>query len=342
MEINIKDLEWKPIYSREMTLFDRTGQEFKAHPIVIFEYENNVYFLKSQSADYTVDSVTKIPTLIKEHKEYIQNKRAILVHPYKDQLKNEKYNEKPYFKKDSLVDTTQIFAMSRNEFIEYYKHDNLLDIIYNTRTLMYKDRAEILNQVIDNIDKKNFSITLISKKNSFDFKPKLIFSNKTFIDEERNKNVKKISQGNIFIDKKFMDEYINDYEEYKLKNDYAIEQYINSIRDIFKKHLDETYSMEHSIEEHDVPDWVAYDDLNNDLNNKYSDSELEKWWHEDTELADESYNLSKYELDYYKEHREKYKDKFEKNNYYKLEQEVEEFQQSKKQKDKEHDQGMSM
>ncbi|MBQ5492599.1 MAG: hypothetical protein IIT78_01830 [Mycoplasmataceae bacterium] len=341
MDINIKDLEWRPIYSREMILFDRTGQEFKAHPILIFEYENNVYFLKSQSVKYTIDSVTKIPVLIDKHNEYIENKRGILVHSYKDQLENKDYNDKSYFKKDSLIDTTQIFAMNKDEFLDYYKHDNLQDVIYNTRTLMYKDRDKILNQVIENIDKKNFSITLISKENGFSFKPKLIYSNETFINEERNKNLEKINQGSIFINQKFMDEYINNYEEYKLKHDNAIKQYINSIRDIFKKHLDKTYSMEHYIEEHDVPDLVAYQDLNSDLKDKYSDSELEKWWYEDTDLADIACNLTKYEWDYYKNHKEEYKDKFEKNNYYKLEQEVEEFQQSK-QNEKEHEQGMSM
>lgn len=151
MKFDIKDLEWRPIYSREMILFDRTGQEFKAHPILIFEYENNVYFLKSQPVKYTIDSVTKIPVLIDKHKEYIKNKIAILVHSYKDQLENEEYNDKSYFKQDSLIDTTQIFAMNKDEFIDYYKHDNLQDVIYNTRTLMYKYREKILKQIIENM-----------------------------------------------------------------------------------------------------------------------------------------------------------------------------------------------
>ena len=48
MKFDIKDLEWRPIYSREMILFDRTGQEFKAHPILIFEYEN-IWIIHKQS-----------------------------------------------------------------------------------------------------------------------------------------------------------------------------------------------------------------------------------------------------------------------------------------------------
>ncbi|MBO7043403.1 hypothetical protein J6W34_02505 [bacterium] len=256
-----------------MKLFDRVGQPFEAHPIVIFEYENNVYFLKSQSARYTLDNVTKLPVLIEKHKEYIENKRAVLVYPYKDQLKNEKYES--YFKKDSLIDTTQIFAMNKDEFLDYYKYDNLQDVIYNTRTLMYKDREEILNQVIKNIDKKSFSITLISKDNGFSFKPKLIYSNETFINEDKNKFIKDNSINNIVMGLEFVETYIKEYKEYESKNINTIKQYINSIRDIFKKHLDETYSMEHYIEEH-VPDLALYQYLNSDLKNKYLDSELEE------------------------------------------------------------------
>ena len=340
MELNIKDLEWKPILSKEMTLYDRVGQPFEAHPIVIFEYENNVYFLKSQSARYTLDNVTKLPVLIKKHNEYIENKRAVLVYSYKDQLKNEKYES--YFKKDSLIDTTQIFVMNKDEFLDYYKYDNLQDVIYNTRTLMYKDREEILNQVIKNIDKKSFSITLISKDNGFSLKPKLIYSNETFINEDKNKFIKDNSINNIVMGLEFVETYIKEYKEYESKNINAIKQYINSIRDIFKKHLDETYSMEHYIEEH-VPDLALYQDLNSDLKNKYSDSELEEWWYEDTDLRDIKSNLSPYEHDYYDKHPEEYKDKFEKNNCYKLEQEVEKFKQEQQEtKKKDNDQEMSL
>lgn len=55
MEFDIKDLEWKPILSKEMTLYDRVGRPFKAHPIIIFEYKDKVYFLKAVSAKYFYD-----------------------------------------------------------------------------------------------------------------------------------------------------------------------------------------------------------------------------------------------------------------------------------------------
>ncbi|MBO7043948.1 hypothetical protein J6W34_05350 [bacterium] len=35
---------------REITLYNRLDREFNAHPMIIYEYQDKVYFLKAQNA----------------------------------------------------------------------------------------------------------------------------------------------------------------------------------------------------------------------------------------------------------------------------------------------------
>lgn len=40
----------KLIMFREITLYNRLDREFNAHPMIIYEYQDKVYFLKAQNA----------------------------------------------------------------------------------------------------------------------------------------------------------------------------------------------------------------------------------------------------------------------------------------------------
>lgn len=335
MDINIKDFEWKPIYSDEMELFNRIGRPFKAHPIIIFEYENKVYFLKAVSARYTKDEKGNLIFNTKQ-RERIEDKEAYLVEPYKNQITKQGYE--PYFMKKSIIDTTQIFVMNKTEFVEYFKYENLIDADFYTRTLRFKDRVQILDQLTNNLNDKNFSLTLISKENGIDFKPKLIYSNQKFIDKEIN-DAYENKDLNKYIDLEQIKKYIKDYNEYFEKNKNEIDQEINIIKKIVKLHLDKASDREDYLAQL-AGDWYNFNALNQKLNNKYTEYEIDEMWLKDIDLYDDKYNLSKYEEEYYKYHEEDETSRF-MTNYEKLEKEVEEFKQKQKET-KKKDQEMSM
>lgn len=352
MDINIKDFEWKPMLSSEMTLFDRLGQEFKAHPIIILEFQDKIYFLKSQSAKYKIDpktkkllidEETKSPILIDRDKELIESNKVVLVCPYENQPTIA--NHKIYFTSDSLVDTSQIFVMSKNDFIDYFGSKELLDNVnYYTRTLRYSDRERILEHLINNIDNDNYSITLISRENGIDFRPKLIYSSQNLIDEERNKALKDINKG-AKIDLNKIDTYLNTYKNDYTKNKDKIESDVEAFRKFLKDTvLEEIYSMSNSLQQNNI-DREFYHLENVKLKNKYSDEEIYIKWVEDVDRKDERFNLSQYELELSKANPQKLEDDYRDINYEELEKEAEEFEQKQKatrKKEKEHDQGISM
>lgn len=335
MEFDIKGLEWKPILSRNMKLFDRVGQPFEAHPIVIFEYENKIYFLKSQSAKYKLNEEDKI-ILDKEQQKAIDRKESYLVKPYNDQLKNDEY--KTFFRQDSLVDTTQIFVMNKEEFIEYFKFDNILEKAdFYTRSLLYKDRIEILTQLKNNLAEENVSITSISKKDNVWYEPKLIYSAQKFIDRDDKKALKECNEGK-YIQLYKIEEYKHAYDEYLRVNNSTQKQYIRSLEEFVDYKLDETLEY-FSYIQRDIGDPQLLDTLNDEVK-KYSEDEIKRRWSGDIDLIDEKHNLSKYEHQYYDEHKEEYNEKF-KTLFEELEEDINlKEQQETKKKDK--DQEMSL
>ena len=79
--------------------------------------------------------------------------------------------------------------------------------------------------------------------------------------------------------------------------------------------------------------------MNNEVK-KYSDYVIKTKWYEDMDLLDKKYNISKYEHQYYDEHKEEYNEKF-KTLYEELKEDINlKEQQETKKKDK--DQEMSL
>lgn len=252
-----------------MTLYDRVGRLFKAHPIMIFEHEDKVYFLKAVSAKYFYDENNNL-IFSKYQKEDISNSEAYLIKPYDDQPFIENY--KTYFQKTSIIDTAQIFAMNKNEFIEYFGYDNLLKADYFTRKIRYQDRFEVLDQLKTNFSKKNISITLISKKDGKEFEPKLIYSSQKFIDRSENAAIKDFNDGKNVNFKK-IEEYKSEYNKYKNLHSNDIDKQIDTIKLIVDSYYEEERNRLLDISE-EVGDLALLSALNNEVK-KYSEYTVE-------------------------------------------------------------------
>ena len=327
----IENLEFKPILSTNMKLFDRVGQPFDAHPIIIFEHQNKVYFLKAQSATYVLDDNDKT-VLDDDQQKAIQRNECYLVKSYDDEISNNQYDT--FFRQDSLVDTTQLFVMNKDEFLEYFKFDNVLEKAdFYTRSLLYTDRKIILKQLKNNLAKENVSITSISKRNANGvwFSPKLIYSAQKFIDRDERDALKNYNKGK-YIELHKIREYKHNYTEYQKENNSTIKQYIKSLEDFVDSKFDDTIEKIADIKKN-IGDLQFLQTLNSETK-KYSETEVEERWWEDLALVDEQLNLSEYEKEYYKYHQEEYDKKFKT-----LCQELKE-QQDIKKKDK--DQEMSL
>ncbi|MBQ5492593.1 MAG: hypothetical protein IIT78_01800 [Mycoplasmataceae bacterium] len=363
MEFDIKDLEWKPIMSREITLYDRLGREFNAHPMIIFVYQDKVYFLKSQSAiekpnkeDYEIITqpneilrdkkiIVKGLNLIDEHKELISKNQACLVTPYEYQPKLVNKDYKIYFTRDSLIDTSQIFVMNKNDFVDYFGSKALLKKINDyTRTLRYKDQERIVEQLVNNLRSGNFSLTEIYKENTNKFDKKSIYNNPKLVKEEKDKLIQKINKG-YKVDLDAIDAYLKAGQKYYENNKTNIEKEIQLLIDyLYINVRDQINGMIGYILEQ-TPDLEFYDWDNQKLNYKYTIDEINDMYLLDLDKKDELLNLSRVELKFYDEHPGKWQEDFDNAevNYKNLEQEVEEFKQKQKETNKkDRDQEMTL
>ena len=231
--------------------------------------------------------------------------------------------------------------INKNDFIDFFGSKELLDNVnYYTRTLRYSDRERILEHLINNIDDDNYSITLISRENGINFRPKLIYSSQSLINEERDKALENISLG-ARIDLNKIDAYLNTYKNDYKKNKDRIENEVKLFRDFLKNIIleKETYGISELIEEQ-TADLPFYNLQNDKLGNKYTYEKIEEMWLKDFDKNDELFNLSKSEDDFYKNNPNKLAEDF-RTNYDDLKEEVKQKEQRETKK-KDKDQEMSL
>lgn len=190
-------------YSEYSVCFNLVGLNFKAHPIIIVELENDYVFLKAKSIHNNINE-RDILNISRQKSYAIPKSKPI----------NED-NNLFYFKYDSLIDTEQLFVMNKKEFNECYEFDS--EIAKNTNFISDYHKEIILSQVINNINKSEFSLTRIIRKNGINHS-KLLFAPDQWIKEEYSKETEWLkdvpsSFSNIAIkNRDYMEKYIEDYD----------------------------------------------------------------------------------------------------------------------------------
>ena len=174
-------LKYRPIKDKSFSRFlvDRSGESYGVHPILILEMDDKLIFLKAQSAKYLMNDNHEF-ILNEKQGKMIKEKRGILVKESNKNLLVSSKDIKPLFTNNSIIDTTQLYVMSKKDFERFYDYKND-QVLYNTRSLTLEDRERILNQLKDNLADQRVSLTEIYyNQNIID--TKLIFCNDNILE----------------------------------------------------------------------------------------------------------------------------------------------------------------
>ena len=108
-------LKYREIKDKSFSRFlvDRSDEEYEAHPILILEMNEQLIFLKTQSAKYLMNDNHEF--ILKDKQEQmLKEKRGILVKESNKNLLLSSKDIKPLFTNNNIVDTTQLYVMSKN------------------------------------------------------------------------------------------------------------------------------------------------------------------------------------------------------------------------------------
>lgn len=241
-------MEFQSPVSQYSVCFSLTGFNYRAHPIIIMELENDYVFLKAQ----TYRSFNQLPDFLKEK---INHQQAFVIHKSNPQNDD---NQSFYFKNDSLIDTSQIYVMNKKEFNECYDFDS--DIARNTNYISDFNKSFILNQLWSNLENGNYSITRVIRKNNINYS-KLIYAKSDELDSEyeRTKNYIQSSIPPEFNQIKeeyivHLNNYVNDYKNRINHNDLETLNEIKLINLTLKEKIRNFFIWRHDFEDRYIPD----------------------------------------------------------------------------------------
>ncbi|TQC54366.1 Mbov_0400 family ICE element protein [Mycoplasmopsis cynos] len=128
---NRDDLKRKMIKTEKTIIFDRFEKEKKYHPVIVFsDYFDNLYYVKSRS---------------------VYDQKGRLKKPINDEILITK-RKKGLPSKDSYVDLTQIFKISKDDFEKVF---NKNDVIYlDSDDLNHEDITKIYNGLYENLSQE--------------------------------------------------------------------------------------------------------------------------------------------------------------------------------------------
>ena len=238
-----KHIEWKPVKAPIFSkiLVDRTGKSYNYHPIIILEIGEDLIFIKAKSARYGLDKNNN-EVLYKDDKKILEENKGILITETVYDGKFSSNDLRPLFSNDSIVDTTQLYIMSKKDFQKFYDLDKD-ETFYNTNSLAFNERIEILDKVINNINKKQISLTSIYYDENQDIKTKLIYSSNELLDDDINNRKEqilskysenKITQKDMDLENQKLDKCKENYEKY-INNDENLKCSLNKLNLISKK-----------------------------------------------------------------------------------------------------------
>lgn len=153
------DLKRKMIKTEKSIIFDRFEKEIKYHPVIVFsDYFDNLYYVKSRS---------------------VYDQKGRLKKPINDEILITK-RKKGLPSKDSYVDLTQIFKISKDDFEKVF---NKNDLIYlDSDDLSHEDITKIYNGLYENLSQEppKVSVSLVFEDEDKVFKSYMIYSEKNY------------------------------------------------------------------------------------------------------------------------------------------------------------------
>ncbi|MBO6041602.1 hypothetical protein J6P52_00200 [bacterium] len=309
-------LKYRPIKDKSFSRFlvDRSGESYGAHPILILEMDDQLIFLKAQSAKYLMNNNHEF-ILKEEQSKMLEEKRGILVKESNKNLLVSSKDIKPLFTNNSIVDTTQLYVMSKKDFERFYDYKND-QVLYNTRSLTLEDREKILKQLKNNLADQKVSLTEIYYNQEF-INTKLIFCNEDILENEFKKKEDSINkrilygrstENDLKINKEKHEQYKQKYKEYENKNYDKIVGYLHSIYILVEKEYDSICSFDSFISER--IDFDNFENIASEYNLNLDNKVI-------YEASDKAYDVevdeliaSEYERNYYRNNPEEYYKKF--------------------------------
>lgn len=155
------------------TCFDLAGFSIKSRPVIIFEIENDVIFLKFNSLKLNKEGNIPLGT-----SEMVKHAQALIFQKTSSEFGVPLSDL-------SVLDTCDLYIMNKDDFFECY--DIYSDV--NQKTIQFSDYYKdiILTQVYDNLRENHFSLTRVHRKQNNGVKynePELLYTPNEFLDME--------------------------------------------------------------------------------------------------------------------------------------------------------------
>lgn len=219
------DLKRKMIKTEKSIIFDRFEKEIKYHPVIVFsDYFDNLYYVKSRS---------------------VYDQKGRLKKPINDEILITK-RKKGLPSKDSYVDLTQIFKISKDDFEKVF---NKNDVIYlDSDDLSHEDITKIYNGLYENLSQEppKVSVSLVFEDEDKVFKSYMIYSEKKLLDYDFQKMTLSPSESKKY--KEFIDDVIqNRNTDEDFKDD--VENIKNAVREEFKYYV---YYLREELKENSI------------------------------------------------------------------------------------------
>lgn len=213
------------IKTEKSIIFDRFEKEIKYHPVIVFsDYFDNLYYVKSRS---------------------VYDQKGRLKKPINDEILITK-RKKGLPSKDSYVDLTQIFKISKDDFEKVF---NKNDVIYlDSDDLSHEDITKIYNGLYENLSQEppKVSVSLVFEDEDKVFKSYMIYSEKKLLDYDFQKMTLSPSESKKY--KEFIDDVIqnrNTDEDFKDE----VKNIKNAVREEFKYYV---YYLREELKENSI------------------------------------------------------------------------------------------